>query len=123
MRIDKWLWAARFYKTRSLAAKFCELGRVTIQGVAVKPAREVKPGDLLLVKTPGGDFEVEIRALTDVRGPAPAARALYQETVASVEARARAAEERKAMPRLEAIPFGRPSKKNRRNLDRIRGRF
>ncbi|HTC32251.1 MAG TPA: RNA-binding S4 domain-containing protein [Bryobacteraceae bacterium] len=122
MRIDKWLWAARFFKTRTLAAKACELGRVTANGQSVKPAREVYVGDLLLVKNESGDFQVKVQALSEIRGPAPVARELYRETDASRELRLKLAEERKAMPRVEPIHEGKPSKRDRRRIDRLRGR-
>jgi ribosome-associated heat shock protein Hsp15 len=122
VRMDKWLWAARFFKTRALAAKACELGRVTSNGQPAKSARPVRLGDLLQVKTEGGDFEVEVLVLSEVRGPAAVAQTLYKETEASQAARLRLAEERKAMPRFEPIFAGKPSKRNRRVLDRLRGR-
>lgn len=123
VRIDKWLWAARFYKTRSMAAGACELGRVQSNGQPVKPAREVHPGDLLEIKTPSATFEVEVLALSEVRGPAVVAQRLYRETKASNEQRLKAAEERKAMPHFEsAFGEGRPSKRDRRQLSRLRGR-
>ena len=122
MRIDKWLWAARFFKTRGLAARACELGRVESNGLAAKPAREVRAGDMLRVKNESGDFQVEVLQLSEMRGPAPIARTLYRETDASRELRLKLAEERKAMPRVEAVHEGRPSKRNRRELDRLRGR-
>jgi ribosome-associated heat shock protein Hsp15 len=118
--MDKWLWAARFFKTRSLAARACELGRVSASGNPAKAAREVRAGDLLQVKTPGGQFEVEVLALSGMRGPAPIARTLYRETDQSREARMKLAEERKQMPNPE--PLRRPSKRDRRSLDRLRSR-
>jgi ribosome-associated heat shock protein Hsp15 len=120
MRIDKWLWAARFYKTRSLAAKACELSRVESQGQRVKPARDVKVGDMLLVKNDSGDFEIEVLALSEMRGPATVARTLYSETDASREARQKAAETRKLVPYFEAPPSSKPSKRDRRQIDRLR---
>jgi ribosome-associated heat shock protein Hsp15 len=123
VRIDKWLWAARFFKTRSLAAHACELGKVECKGQKVKPAREVRVGDRLRVKTEGGEFEVDVFGLSDLRGPAPVARMLYQETEASRDARQRLAEQRKAMPLVAAVVHeGKPSKRERRRLDRFRGR-
>jgi ribosome-associated heat shock protein Hsp15 len=122
VRIDKWLWAARFFKTRSLACKACELGRITSNGSPAKPAREVKPGDLLQVKNDSGDFQVEVLALSEMRGPAAVAQALYRETDASRELRLRLIEERKLMPHFEAVREGRPSKRDRRTLDRLRRR-
>ena len=122
VRIDKWLWAARFFKTRSLAARACELGRIESNGHPAKPAREVLAGDMLRVKNDSGEFEVEVLALSEIRGPAPVARTLYRETEASRELRLRLADERKAMPHFEAAGEGRPSKRDRRKLDRLRGR-
>jgi ribosome-associated heat shock protein Hsp15 len=122
MRIDKWLWAARFYKTRSLAAKACELGRVHISDVQTKPAREIKPGDKLRVKNDSGEFTVEVVGVSETRGPAAEAKNLYRETEESKAARAKAIEDRKLMPFLEALPTGKPSKKDRRDWNRFRGR-
>jgi ribosome-associated heat shock protein Hsp15 len=120
--MDKWLWAARFFKTRALAARACELGRITSNGQPAKSARPVRVGDLLQVKNDGGEFQVEALLLSDVRGPAAVAQTLYRETDASRALRLQLAEERKAMPRFETLPAGRPSKRNRRELNRIRGR-
>ena len=120
--MDKWLWAARFFKTRSLAVRACELNRIQSNGQAAKPAREVKVGDLLQIKNDGGDFHVEVLALSEMRGPAAVAQTLYRETEASQAARAKVAEERKSIPYIDALIEGRPSKKDRRTLDRLRGR-
>jgi len=122
VRIDKWLWAARFFKTRGLAARACELGRIESNGQQAKPSREVRIGDMLQVKTEGGDFLVEVLALSVMRGPAAVARTLYQETEASRELRLKLAEERKATPHFEALREGKPSKRDRRKIDRLRGR-
>ncbi|MGO9257619.1 MAG: RNA-binding S4 domain-containing protein [Bryobacteraceae bacterium] len=122
VRMDKWLWAARFFKTRSLARRACELGRVRSNGQPAKAAREVRAGDLLQVKNDSGDFEVEVLALSEMRGPAPVAQTLYRETEASRESRLRLAEERKAMPHFEAFREGKPSKRDRRQIGRLRGR-
>jgi ribosome-associated heat shock protein Hsp15 len=122
VRMDKWLWAARFFKTRALAARACELGRITSNGQPAKSARPVRVGDLLQVKNDGGEFQVEVLLLSDVRGPAAVAQTLYRETEASRALRLQLAEARKAMPRFETLPAGRPSKRNRRELNRIRGR-
>src|SRR5215472_8778222 len=112
VRIDKWLWAARFFKTRSIAEKACELGRVESNGQHAKPAREVKPGDMLRVKTEGGVFVVEVLGLSEMRGPAPVAQALYRETEESKEARRREAEARRMEPHFEGYrEGGKPSKK------------
>ena len=122
VRIDKWLWAARFFKTRSLAAKACELGRIRFQGQPTKPAREVHAGEMLQVKNDSGDFEVEVLLLSEIRGPAVVAQTLYRETEESRELRRKLADERKAMPRVERLPQGKPSKRDRRKLILIRGR-
>jgi ribosome-associated heat shock protein Hsp15 len=123
VRMDKWLWAARFFKTRSLAAHACELGRIESQGQPAKAAREVRVGDLLRVKNDGGDFVVEVLALSEMRGPAAVAQTLYRETEASRELRLKLAEERKAMPHFESFREGKPSKRDRRELGRLRGRL
>ena len=122
MRIDKWLWAARFFKTRALAARSCELGRVSSQGTTAKASREVRVGDRLGVKTEAGDFEVDVLGLSEVRGPAAAAQALYQETHASRDRRAKLAEQQKALAAFEAPSEGKLSKRDRRERDRFRGR-
>jgi ribosome-associated heat shock protein Hsp15 len=122
MRIDKWLWAARFFKTRSIAARACELGRIEFNGQPAKPAREIHAGDMVRIRNDSGDFHVEVLGLSEMRGPAPVAQALYRETEASREQRARMAEERKAMPRFEGIRQGRPSKRDRREINRFRER-
>jgi ribosome-associated heat shock protein Hsp15 len=122
VRIDKWLWAARFFKTRSLAARACELGRIESHGQPAKAARDVRVGDLLKVKNDSGDFQVEVVALSEMRGPAAVAQTLYHETDASRELRLKVAEERKVMPHFETLGEGRPSKRNRREIDRLRGR-
>jgi ribosome-associated heat shock protein Hsp15 len=121
--MDKWLWAARFFKTRALAARACELGRIDSNGQAAKPAREVRIGDLLQVKNDGGDFQVQVLALSEMRGPAAFAQTLYRETEESRELRLRLAAERKAMPHFEALREGKPSKRDRREIDRFRRRL
>jgi len=80
VRIDKWLWAARFFKTRSLASKACDLGRIHSNGIQAKPAREVRAGDMLTVRNEGGEFQVEVLTLSEMRGPAAVAQTLYRET-------------------------------------------
>jgi len=121
IRIDKWLWAARFFKTRSLAARACELGRAQSNHQPAKPAREVHAGDMLRITTDGGDFEVKVLLLSEVRGPAPVARTLYEETEASREARVKAAEERKLLKDFAPAPPTRPSKRDRRRIIQFRG--
>lgn len=120
VRMDIWLWAARFFKTRAVAKRACELGRIQSNGNAAKPAREVRVGDMLRVSNDSGEFEIEVLQLSEMRGPAAVAQTLYRETEASREARAKAAEERKAMPRLDASP-GKPSKRDRRRIIQFRG--
>ena len=122
MRIDKWLWAARFFKTRSMAGRACELGRIESNGQAAKPAREVKIGDRLHIRTEGGDFDIDVLALSQIRGPASVAQTFYRETEESREARRKAAEERKSGPPIEGFRTGRPSKRDRRAIERVRGR-
>jgi ribosome-associated heat shock protein Hsp15 len=122
VRIDKWLWAARFFKTRALASKACDLGRVHSGEIAAKPAREVRVGDLLRVRSEAGEFTVEVLALSEVRGPSAVAQTLYRETDASRAARAQAEAERKAMFAAEIAPVSRPSKRDRRQINRMRGR-
>ena len=122
VRIDKWLWAARFFKTRSLASRACELGRVQLGGQPVKPARELHVGDHLRVTNDSGEFQLEVLDLSDVRGPAPVAQALYRESDESRELRAKVAAERKANMMYEPAPEARPSKRDRRAIIRFRGR-
>ena len=119
-RIDKWLWAARFFKTRSMAARACELGRVEANHQPVKPSREVRVGDLLHIRTEGGEFEVGVLLLAEMRGPASVAQTLYRETEESKEARRKAAEERKAFMHYTPAPAKRPSKRDRRQIHKFR---
>ena len=123
VRIDKWLWAARFFKTRSLAGRACELGRIQSNGQPAKPAREVRIGNLLRVTNEGGDFHVEVLGLSEVRGPASVAQTLYRETEASRELRLKVAAERRAMKQFEKLPAGRPDKRDRRRIIQFRGRL
>jgi ribosome-associated heat shock protein Hsp15 len=122
VRVDKWLWAARFFKSRSLAQRACELGRIEANGQPVKAAREVKAGDILKIKNDGGEFQVEVLGLSETRGPATIAQTLYRETEASRELRLKVAEERRAAPFFEGFRDGKPSKRDRRVIDRFRGR-
>ncbi|HUN92943.1 MAG TPA: RNA-binding S4 domain-containing protein [Burkholderiaceae bacterium] len=119
VRIDKWLWAARFFKTRSIATDAIELGRVRVDGERVKPAREVRVGERIEVVIGDSRTEVIVRALSDVRGPAPVARELYEETAASLERRARRAEVRRYGAEPAASLQGRPTKRDRRRLERL----
>ena len=122
VRMDKWLWAARFFKTRSLAARACDLGRIQCNRQLAKPAREVRIADTLRITNPGGDFEVEVLLLSETRGPASVAQTLYRETDASRELRQKVAAERRALKQFEELPAGRPSKRNRRRIIQFRGR-
>lgn len=122
VRIDSWLWAARFFKTRTLAKRACELGRIVSNGQTAKAAREVRRSDMLRISNEGGDFEVEVLALSEVRGPALVAQTLYRETEQSRELRAKVAAEHKAMREFETLPQGRPSKRDRRHIIQFRGR-
>jgi ribosome-associated heat shock protein Hsp15 len=122
VRIDLWLWAARFFKTRMLAKRACDLGRILCNGQVVKPARDVRPSDMLRITNDGGEFEIEVIAISDIRGPAAAAQTLYQETETSRKARAQAAAERKAAREFEMLPQGRPSKRDRRRIIQFRRR-
>jgi ribosome-associated heat shock protein Hsp15 len=123
VRLDKWLWAARFFKTRALAAKACELGRVVSNDVVAKAAREVRVGDRLSVKNEGGTFGVEVLVLSEVRGPAAVAQGLYRETDESKAAREKEAAEKKAMFAWDVpVTESRPSKKDRRLIHKFKGR-
>lgn len=122
IRMDKWLWAARFFKTRALAAKACEMGRIHSGEISAKPAREVRLGDHLTVRNEAAEFVIEVLTLSEVRGPAAVAQTLYRETDASKLARVRAEAERKAMFAADLLPIGRPSKRDRRDINRFRGR-
>jgi ribosome-associated heat shock protein Hsp15 len=122
VRMDKWLWAARFFKTRSLAARACGLGRVSSNGQPAKASREVRVGDRVHVRNDAGEFQVEVLLLSEMRGSATVARTLYRETEASRELRRKLAEDRKLTPHFESIEGGRPSKRDRRELNRLRGR-
>ena len=121
VRVDKWLWAARFFKTRSLATDAVEGGKVQVNGLRVKPAKDVKPGDRVEVTIGDMHWELIVEGLSEKRGPAPEARKLYRETEASEAARQKVAEERhlRVEPSLEI--HGRPTKRDRRSLDRWRG--
>jgi ribosome-associated heat shock protein Hsp15 len=122
VRMDKWLWAARFFKTRALASRACELGRIESNGQQAKASREVRVGDLLQVKNDSGVFQIEVLIVSEMRGPAAVAQTLYRETEASRESRLKLAEERKAMPEFDTWREGKPSKRDRREIDRFRGR-
>ncbi|NJD24854.1 MAG: RNA-binding S4 domain-containing protein [Betaproteobacteria bacterium] len=120
MRLDKWLWAARFYKTRTLASDAVDGGKVKLNGVAIKPAKEVKIGDRLQVRVGDQDWEIVIQGLNEQRRPALEAQLLYEETPASIEWRARVVELRRLAPTPVAEHKGRPTKRDRRQLSRVR---
>lgn len=122
VRIDKWLWAARFFKTRSLAKTAIEGGKVLLAGQKVKVSREVAPGDMLRIRQGWDEREVKVIATSEQRRAAPIAQTLYEETEASIERRARAAEARKAAGTL-ARPSQRPGKHERKALERLRKQF
>jgi ribosome-associated heat shock protein Hsp15 len=121
MRLDKWLWAARFFKTRSLATQAIDSGRVKLNGDRVKPAREVKPGDRLDVHVGDADWTLTVRALAMQRGPAPVAQALYEEDPASHARRQQQLRDRKLAAAPEAAIRGRPTKRDRRQIHRFTG--
>ena len=122
VRMDTWLWAARFFKTRTLAKRACELGCIESNGQVAKPARDVHIGDKLKITNEGGDFQLEVLLVSETRGPASVAQTLYCETEASRRLRQKLADERRAMRQFETLPQGRPSKRDRRHLIRFRGR-
>lgn len=121
MRLDKWLWAARFFKTRSQASDAVDGGKVRLNGAAAKPAKEVRIGDRLQIRAGEQDWEVIVEGLNEQRRPAPEARLLYAETPDSMERRAQAAEERRLAPAPGADHRGRPTKRDRRQLGKLRG--
>jgi ribosome-associated heat shock protein Hsp15 len=121
VRMDKWLWAARFFKTRALASKACDLGRIVAGDREAKPSREVRLGEMLHVKNEGGEFEIEVLKLSEMRGPAALAQTLYRETEASKALRLKVAAERKAMQEFAPLPEHRPSKRDRRKIIQFRG--
>lgn len=122
VRIDTWLWAARFFKTRTLAKRACELGRIESNGQTAKPARDVRIGDMLKITNEGGEFQIEVLLVSETRGPAAVAQTLYCETDASRELRRKVADERRALRQFEVLPQARPSKRDRRRIIQFRGR-
>lgn len=121
MRLDKWLWAARFFKTRSLATQAIENGRVKLNGERVKPARDVRPGDRLEIRVGEFDWRLAVRALSPQRGPAPVAQALYEEDPESHARRQQQVRERKLAASPAAAIKGRPTKRDRRQIHRFTG--
>ena len=123
LRIDKWLWAARFYKTRSLASEEIDKGRVHVNGVAVKPARELKAGDLVQIRASAISRSVTVLAISDKRGPAPVAALLFAETPESIATRTAAAEQRRLAPEPAlSLTQGRPTKRDRRDTQQALGK-
>lgn len=120
MRLDKWLWAARFFKTRSLASDAVDGGKVKLNGASAKPAKDVKVGDRLQLRAGEQDWEVVVQGLNEQRRPAPEAQLLYQETPDNVQRRTQAAELRKLAPTPAPEQKGRPTKRDRRLLSRFR---
>ena len=120
VRIDKWLWAARFFKTRALASKACDMGRIRSNEIEAKPARDVHAGDMLRIKNEAGEFHIEVLAVSDMRGPSAVAQTLYRETDESKERRMREAAERKAMQQYAPLPERRPTKRDRRRIIQFR---
>ena len=121
LRIDKWLWAARFYKTRSLACDEIDKGRVALNGQTAKPAREVKPGDMVQMRQGPQVRTVVVLGLSAQRGPAPVAQQLYQETTESIENRQQLAlQQRYAREPALSLAQGRPTKRDRRELEQAR---
>jgi ribosome-associated heat shock protein Hsp15 len=121
VRLDKWLWAARFYKTRGLSSEEIDKGRVLVNGQSAKPAKEVKLGDTMTIRTGPVTRTVTVKALSGVRGPAPAAALLYEETLESQAQRLASAEQRRLAPEpANTITQGRPTKRDRRDLQQTR---
>ena len=123
LRVDKWLWAARFFKTRSIAKTAIEGGKVHLEGQRVKVSREISVGEILVIKQGWNEKEVVVRALSAQRGPAPIARELYEETANSIEKREREAQARKAAGGAVARPAQKPGKHQRKALERLRKQF
>jgi ribosome-associated heat shock protein Hsp15 len=123
VRMDKWLWAARFFKTRVLAGEACDMGRIESQGQPAKPSREVRVGDMLRVRTDGNEYELEVLIAGETRGSGAVAATMYRETEESKTRRAKLAEERKAMQEITGWQEStRPTKRDRRDINRLRGR-
>ena len=123
MRIDKWLWAARFFKTRSQASEAVDGGHVDINGERAKPAKPVKPGDELRIRSHQNTFVVQVRGLSERRGPASEAQQLYEETEASRRERERLAEQRRLAPTPVYEEGGRPTKRDRRDMAKVKRRY
>lgn len=119
VRVDKWLWSARFFKTRSLASQAVEGGKVKVNGERAKPSKEIKPGDQLVIHAGDAEWEVRVLALSDQRGPAVVARQLYEETEASQQRRTDQAANRRLQADPGAVIKGRPTKRDRRLIHRF----
>ena len=117
MRVDKWLWAARFYKTRSLAQQAIAAGRVKLNDARIKPAHELKPGDALAIRVGDFEWQIMVKALSDKRGPADAARQLYEESAASRTERERRQDLRRWGAEPASALKGRPTKRDRRRIE------
>ena len=123
MRIDKWLWAARFFKTRSLASSAVEAGHVELNGERAKPAKQIRIGDEVRVRISQFTHIIHVRGLAERRGPASEAQLLYEETEASKKERERLAEQRRLAPTPAYEEGGRPTKRDRRDMSRIKRRY
>jgi ribosome-associated heat shock protein Hsp15 len=123
MRLDKWLWAARFFKTRSLAASEVDGGHVELNGERAKPAKQIKLGDELRIRIRQSTHVVHVRGLSERRGPAKEAQLLYEETLASKQERERLAEQRRLAPTPAYEEGGRPTKRDRRDMSRVKRRY
>ncbi len=121
VRIDKWLWAARFFKTRTLATAAVDAGHARLMDERVKPAKEIRPGDVLRIRTAGGEYTVTVHLLAEQRGSAAIAQTLFEENAESRDARARESEKRRRFAEPADAIVARPTKKDRRQLDRFRG--
>ena len=121
VRIDKWLWAARFYKTRSLATEEIDKGRVRVNDAEVKPSKEVKPGDTVVLRQGSVTRTLLVRGISDKRGAAPIAQQLYEETEASLKLREQLSEQRRLEP-ATSLEHGRPTKRDRRDIDKVKNK-
>ena len=123
IRMDKWLWAARFFKTREQASRACDMNRVTSNGIPAKPSREVRIGDKLNIRNEGGEYEVEVTTLSQQRGSAAVSQTFYSESEASRERRRKTADERRLLHLQDGPPSRRPSKRDRRLIHGFRGDY
>jgi ribosome-associated heat shock protein Hsp15 len=123
VRIDKWLWAARFFKTRALASEACELGRIECNGQRAKASRVLHTADKLKIKNEGGEYLVEVLLASEVRGSGAVAQTYYREGDESREMRQKLADERRELMKQGMLTDGKPSKQNRRQIEKLRGRI